>query len=171
MYSIALGVRRAVTRAPVIRRVENAVKNSCLVLWRKELPGLPLHVRVDDVGDHLDMSIPRAGGPRDLYGTHLEVRIMDPRERHCFCRFCLWCSATHIHIATPNDTRRDIDNLGYDLFTTRRTVPLIDKPFSMRVRKVDQYYFVRLGPHLVPVDYSCYGGGTLGFSIHRPGSS
>ena len=162
MFSVALGgypLFSVARRQNIISCIENTVPKSRVVVWRKEMPKLPETYKCVHKLGGLAISIPQALSYNDLYGTHLEVRLMDEREQECLCRFCLWTGVNSvIHFATPNDMRRDIDNLGYDLYTTRRSIPYIEKPMLMHFRKVHHHYFCSLGGHLIPVDYSCYFG-------------
>ena len=128
-----------------IKRIENRIPKSCVVLWCKRLPEAPSTHRCDVVSDNLAIIIPQIDRPGDLYGTHLEVRLMDPGERCCLCRFCAWLYGGKLHLATPNDSRRDIDNLDRDLWSTKRCYGFRPGPLTLRLRRVEGHYFAAFG--------------------------
>ena len=143
-----------VGRGYFVRRVENSVPKSFVVFWRKELPRLPSTHRCDVVSDNLRIDIPRVSRPGDLYGTHLEVRLMD--ETQCLRRFIAWTFGDMVHVAAPNDKSRDIDNLDVDLWQTKRSYAFPRSGLTLRLRRADDLYFASFEDRVFPVDCSCF---------------
>ena len=140
--------------------VQNRIPNCHVVIWQKNYPHPPATWACAS-GQTLParIRVPSVENEDDLFGAHIEVRVMTVALDACISRFCVWSQHNELCVATPNDQYRDIDNLGHDLHSTRRVIrgcaPL-PAEFPLTLRSAGIHLFASVGGTTVPIDYSCY---------------
>lgn len=132
-----------------IKHVHNHIAGTTVVLWWKHFPESPKRYTCSkELNTHI--VIPAIQQTSDLFGTHLECRLMRSDD-DCWCRVLLWVDQKVVRVASPNDTDRNIDNLAFDLQTTKRTIPgFFDA--TLRFHTKLDHVFLDIGDHTVPIE-------------------
>ena len=136
---------------PTINKVVNRIPDTTVVLWWKQYPHEP---RRFECSQELAVAfpIPTIQTSQDLLGSHLVCRLMES-DSHCLCRCLLWVEDDQwICIASPNDTDRDIDDMSFDLATTKRKLAA-DAQTSLTFHRHLQHFSVDVGTQTVPIEY------------------
>jgi hypothetical protein len=153
MFHSNAGVPPPTGSTLVFQHIVNDIPHTSLEAWWKRHPHRPLYFEgTTDL--HSRLPIPRVRTQEALLHTHLEVRIMSEDRSQCLMRFLCWYEHTTVFIATPNDVDRNIDDLGFDLCTTKRGLcsTLVGNP-TLRLREVEGEYYACVGSKSIPLEY------------------
>ena len=149
LMAVPIHVQRG---TPCVVHVRNEIPGTTLVLWRKEYPHLPTVHRICRQNTTF-IPIPKVETPESLFGTNLEIRIMKHHDQ-CLHRVIFWVQDNLLCVASPNDVKRNIDHLGYDLSTTCRRLGLPNPNIRLRFLTCAGYMFVALSEtNIVPLEY------------------
>ena len=139
-----------------IQEIVNHIPDTTIVCWQKTMPKRPIEYSCTDVFKG-NIHIPYIQKIKDLFGTHLEVRIMNKEGSKCFSRFCIWQEKKYpntVSIACPNDTQRNIDDLGNDLYSTQRRLHITKhKETALLFRTCQDHTFIECWGHVIPIEY------------------
>ena len=136
---------------PIINKVLNRIPGTTVVLWWKRFPEDPKRYDCTTSLTGIKMQIPAIQDPKDLLGTHLECRIMRT-DSDCWCRVLLWLDQQEVCVASPNDIDRDIDDMSFDLQTTKRCLPA-QATTTLTFHTEMNHVFLDIGSHTVPIEY------------------
>lgn len=135
---------------PTIHKVVNQIQGTFLVLWLKQFP-LDPQVFVCKTELKTTMVVPTIQETTDLFGTHLECRIMRSHS-DCWCRVLLWLEEDRwLCAASPNDANRDIDNMSFDLSTSKRKLPA-QPTITLTFHQQLTHLFVDIGDQTIPIE-------------------
>ena len=133
-----------------ITSIHNFIPNTVIVAWVKNFP---LDPQVYSFTKQFtgQIFIPKVTSQDELLGSHLEIRIMTSKQDHCLARILLWEKADHLCLAIPNDKKRDIDNLQFDLDSTKKTIKM-KKPHHLVFQKCAQHLFVKYQENTIAIE-------------------
>ena len=145
------------TPSPIcIHQIINHIPNTSIVCWVKIMPHLPIEHACETSYQGI-IRIPFIQTIKDLFGTHLEIRIMNKEGTKCFSRFCIWQEKQYpntVSIACPNDKERNIDDLGNDLYSTQRRLRITkEKEATLLFRTCQEHTFIECWGHVIPIEY------------------
>ena len=134
----------------VIKSIKNNIAETKIVIWLKIFPQPPQRYRFQTFWNE-DIPIPTIDEQQELMGTHLELRIMTKNEDNVVARVLIWQKAGHLCFAMPNDKERDIDNLEYDLDSTKHIIKM-ERPVHLSLKTVKKHYFLSYGEETIAIE-------------------
>lgn len=152
-FNVNIPMSDTLQRVGYIQSITNDVPNCVIDIWSKKMPHSPRRYTFTTVL-HEHLRIPLVRTADELLHTNLEIRIMNNLQSECLRRFICWQQGNHIFIAPPNDKERNIDQLGFDLQSTKRQLATTcDIPLTLRLRQVGTEYFVCTEKVSIPIEY------------------